>query len=186
MPKGVNTRARCKELSPIREFAIREAKSNPSLTINSLREILSKQFGDTATRLPYQTVRNWLNKARGSMPVSATEPKEKPTFEQLIESFSSPDELGEYLVLGFVKIAQERNELRSLVGNDTTGLKAELDSYIQRCKELKGEVISLTSQLQAKSNDYDRLLKLHNESLARAKTGHMTIDTIKRAIIPLR
>lgn len=163
------------QLREIREFAILQVMENKSLVVSTLMPILSKEFGNKLDGIGYGTISNWICVGRneGKNPFNAklkkkqkgiimiqttgTLPK-KPTFDEVLSSFSSQQELANFLLDGFLQIAKERNELRTTRTDSIIPLENQI-------RELTDENKLLKEKLKLVITERDRCMKIHNESL---------------------
>jgi len=170
-----NTYQRSIELKSIREFAVLQVMDNKTLTTSSLMPILTKEFGKKLDGIKFDTVSNWIyvgrndgknpfprgnkKKQKGIIMIQTTGTlSKKPTFNEVLSSFSSQQELANFLLDGFLQIAKERNELRTTRTDSIIPLENQI-------RELSDENKLLKEKLKLVTTERDRCMKIHNESL---------------------
>lgn len=95
---------------------------------------------------------------------------DKPTWEQIVEACPDTETLGLILVNGFITIAKERDELRLNVVPDLKFAREEIAELIRKISEI--------------TQERDRIIKIHNEQVAKKRIGHLTIDQVQHRLIP--
>ena len=177
-----NTYQRGKQLKAIREFALLQVMEDKSLTTSTLMPILAKEFGNKLDGISYDTFSNWIfigrndgknpytrenrKKQKGIIMIQTTGTlsNKKPTFDEVLSSFSSQQELANFLLDGFLQIAKERNELKE---NHVVSVLPLED----KIRELTEENKLLKERLKIVISERDRCMKIHNESLVSSQSN---------------
>jgi len=95
---------------------------------------------------------------------SGTEASHKLTFDEVLNTFSSVEALGKFLILGFMRLIDEK------------------DASI---KVLHDKVSNLSNNLEIQTRERVKLQSMYNEMTAKGKVGNsFTIDSIKQRIVP--
>ena len=178
---------RGKELTPIRLLAFKLWKENPQITAAELGKALKEQgfeIGKT-TRATWLTrfkkgagVRTYDGKhLAGVKPrkhvVKPGEPTAVPskfTLEQIIKAVGSVEALSLLFYQGVMEELKRRDSAYDVLKQDCL----KKDEMISRLKHELGEM----------TGERNRLIREFNEKLAKVKVGELTLDQVKRKLIP--